>query len=88
MRANYAESLQAVLVHEGGFVNNPKDPGGMTNLGCTKATLGLHLSCTRATPGLRPGYTRVTPGLHPGYNWVTPWLHPVALGLHPGYSRL
>ena len=38
MRANYIESLQAVLVHEGGFVNNPKDPGGMTNLGCTKAT--------------------------------------------------
>ena len=37
MRDNYAESLQAVLVHEGGFVNNPKDPGGMTNLGCTKA---------------------------------------------------
>ena len=37
MRSNYAESLQAVLVHEGGFVNNPKDPGGMTNLGCTKA---------------------------------------------------
>jgi lysozyme family protein len=38
MKANYIESLQAVLVHEGGFVNNPKDPGGMTNLGCTKAT--------------------------------------------------
>ena len=37
MRSNYAEALQAVLVHEGGFVNNPKDPGGMTNLGCTKA---------------------------------------------------
>ena len=36
MRANYAESLQAVLVHEGGYVFNPKDPGGETNLGCTK----------------------------------------------------
>ena len=37
MISNYVESLQAVLVHEGGFVNNPEDPGGMTNLGCTKA---------------------------------------------------
>ena len=42
MRANYIESLQAVLVHEGGFVNNPKDPGGMTNLGCTKAVWEEH----------------------------------------------
>ena len=37
MRSNYAESLQAVLVHEGGYVFNKNDPGGMTNLGCTKA---------------------------------------------------
>ena len=27
-----------LLVHEGGFVNNPADPGGMTNLGVTKQT--------------------------------------------------
>jgi len=26
-----------LLHHEGGFVNHPKDPGGMTNLGVTKA---------------------------------------------------
>lgn len=36
MKENYEKSLKAVLVHEGGYVNNPKDPGGMTNLGCTK----------------------------------------------------
>ena len=27
-----------LLVHEGGFVNHPSDPGGMTNLGVTKQT--------------------------------------------------
>jgi lysozyme family protein len=26
-----------VLQNEGGYVDNPKDPGGATNLGCTKA---------------------------------------------------
>jgi lysozyme family protein len=37
MRSNFAEALQKVLAHEGGFVHHKDDPGGMTNLGCTKA---------------------------------------------------
>jgi lysozyme family protein len=38
MKANWQSAFTAVLHHEGGYVNNPKDPGGMTNLGCTKNT--------------------------------------------------
>lgn len=37
MKHNFAEALQKLLAHEGGFVNHPSDPGGMTNLGVTKA---------------------------------------------------
>lgn len=36
MRDNYAASLAAVLVHEGGYVNHPRDPGGATNKGVTQ----------------------------------------------------
>jgi len=36
MKENWETAFQMVLNHEGGFVNNPKDPGGMTNLGVTK----------------------------------------------------
>ena len=37
MKKNFDECLSMLLHHEGGFVNHPKDPGGMTNLGVTKA---------------------------------------------------
>lgn len=38
MKDNFEAALGKVLHHEGGFVNHPKDPGGMTNLGVTKRT--------------------------------------------------
>jgi lysozyme family protein len=33
---NFSNCLKVILHHEGGFVNHPRDPGGMTNLGVTK----------------------------------------------------
>jgi lysozyme family protein len=37
VKKNFERSLEMLLHHEGGFVNHPKDPGGATNLGVTKA---------------------------------------------------
>jgi lysozyme family protein len=36
MKDNFDAALKAILHHEGGYVNHPADPGGMTNLGVTK----------------------------------------------------
>jgi lysozyme family protein len=38
MNTNWQKSFELMLQSEGGFVNHPSDPGGMTNLGVTKAT--------------------------------------------------
>lgn len=35
MKQNFDPSLKLMLKHEGGYVNHPQDPGGMTNLGVT-----------------------------------------------------
>lgn len=36
MKANFDAALVKLLAHEGGYVNHPADPGGMTNLGVTR----------------------------------------------------
>jgi lysozyme family protein len=36
MKHNWEEAIKHVLKYEGGYVNHPDDPGGMTNLGVTK----------------------------------------------------
>ncbi|CAB5220093.1 Peptidoglycan binding domain containing protein [uncultured Caudovirales phage] len=36
MKENWEQCFALILKNEGGYVDNPKDPGGATNLGCTK----------------------------------------------------
>jgi lysozyme family protein len=46
MRQNFEQCLEWLLEHEGGFVDHPDDPGGMTNKGITANTYQKWLSET------------------------------------------
>lgn len=37
-KANFDKAFERTIIHEGGYVNNPHDPGGETNWGITKRT--------------------------------------------------
>ena len=43
MKDNFDKCLQLVLKHEGGYVNHPNDPGGMTNYGVTRKVYEKYL---------------------------------------------
>ena len=43
MRNNFQACLKTVFANEGGYVNDPRDPGGATNMGITIATLSQYL---------------------------------------------
>src|SRR4051812_5514526 len=49
--ASFELYFPTLLRHEGGFVNNPKDPGGATNKGVTLKTFE---TCARQYLGIEP----------------------------------
>ena len=44
MKENWDKSFELVIKSEGGYVNDPADPGGETNLGVTKAAWSSYLA--------------------------------------------
>ena len=50
MRETLTTALDLIFGHEGGYVNNPKDPGGATKYGITHRTLAAHRGVASVTP--------------------------------------
>ena len=53
MRDNFESALEHVLVHEGGYVDHPDDPGGATNKGVTLAVFRRYYGAERSKDDLR-----------------------------------
>jgi lysozyme family protein len=53
MKDNFESSLQQVLVHEGGWADHPKDPGGATMKGVTLITFRRHFGEDKSKDELR-----------------------------------
>ena len=50
MRDNFAKVMPRIFAHEGGYSNDPHDPGGATKYGITAKTLGAYRGTGVATP--------------------------------------
>ena len=53
MNDNFAKALKYVLVHEGKYVDHPKDPGGATNKGVTLAVFRRYFGESMSKDDLR-----------------------------------
>ena len=53
MKENFESALEHVLVHEGGWANHPRDPGGATMKGVTLATFRRHFGPRKTKNDLR-----------------------------------
>ena len=53
MKDNFRSSLDHVLVHEGGWADHPKDPGGATMKGVTLAVFQRHFGAKKTKDDLR-----------------------------------
>ena len=67
--STFERAMTLVLTHEGGWSDDPADPGGATNLGVTIGTLSLHLG----RPATRAEVRALTPSsvapLYPRRFW-------------------
>ena len=53
MKKNFKRALKQVLVHEGGWADHPKDPGGATMKGVTLMTFRRHFGKEQSKTALR-----------------------------------
>lgn len=69
MKENFEKSLALVLKQEGGYVNDSRDPGGMTNLGVTKKVWDKYVGYTSSEAEMRALTPEVVAPLYKAQYW-------------------
>src|SRR5260370_944525 len=64
---SFAACIPIILQSEGGYVDNPRDPGGPPNLGVTLDTLSGWLERPAAVDGVMYDHPCVIPDPHPAF---------------------
>jgi lysozyme family protein len=69
MNENWDACFAMVIKSEGGFVNNPKDPGGMTNLGVTRSVWQAYLKRDVNEAEMRALTPEIVKPFYKAYYW-------------------
>src|SRR5215213_513348 len=69
MKQNWDKAFKQVIAYEGGYVNHPKDPGGPTNLGITRATLSRYLGRNATIKDVRALTKSAVQPIYKKYFW-------------------
>lgn len=69
MNENWDACFAMVIKSEGGFVNHPKDPGGMTNLGVTRSVWQAYLKRDVTEAEMRALTPEIVKPFYKAYYW-------------------
>jgi lysozyme family protein len=72
-KGNFTKCLAVVLKHEGGFVNNRRDPGGATKYGITRRVLRRWRGTPVSVADVRRLRKREAAGIYRWWYWRPVW---------------
>jgi lysozyme family protein len=81
MNKNFDKCLSMLLEHEGGYVNHPSDPGGMTNMGITKRTYDDFYDTDITEEGMRQLSTADVEPIYKQNYWLKCQCHELPSGV-------
>src|SRR5689334_3269447 len=81
MESNFTRCMDFVFTREGGYVDDPRDPGGATNLGITIGTLRAWRGRDVTADDVRRLERREATEIYRKNYWLAAWCEDLAAGI-------